>query len=132
LHSRVEFVAIMKQLGIPEAWFMDADAAVSSPPKKIKVNDLLTMPFHGGGGTDFRPAIDLAIKLKPRPDIIVYSTDGDGAAPKFAPPGVEFIWCIVPTPYGRRPAPWGHLVICADDQELRDPYLFDDDDDDDE
>jgi predicted metal-dependent peptidase len=119
---RIEASGIMKQLGIEEAWFMDADAAVSISPSRVRMRDMKLLPVHGRGGTNFIPAIETAQKFKPRPDIVVYLTDGDGTAPPVPPREFEVIWCIVPTPYGRKPANWGHLVVCSDDQTLREPY----------
>lgn len=37
--------------------------------------------FFGRGGTDFRPAFEYAHEMCPRPDYIVYFTDGMGTAP---------------------------------------------------
>lgn len=128
LSSRREQAGILRQCGISRAWFMDADAAVSCPPRQISVKDLATLPVHGGGGTNFAPALEAATKLKPRPDICFYLTDGDGYAPELPPKGMEVVWVIVPSPWGRAPAKWGHLVVVSDDAEIREPYENDNDD----
>lgn len=122
LSARREGAGIMQQCGIGEVWFMDADAAVSSTPKLVRVRDLATLPVHGGGGTNFGPALEKAKALKPHPDICFYFTDGDGYAPEIPPYGMVVVWVIVPSPYGRAPAKWGHLIVVSDEQELRDPY----------
>ena len=123
---RVEAGSVMGALGIEEALFINADASVASEPKRIRMRDLKTLPVKGGGGTNFIPGIELAQRLRPRPDIVMYLTDGDGPAPLHAPKGIEVVWCIVPSPWcNRRPANWGHLVICSDDpdeQKLQEPY----------
>lgn len=123
---RIEAGSVMSSLGIEEALFIDADAAVASEPRRIRLRDLKTLPVKGGGGTNFIPGIELAQRMKPRPDIIMYLTDGDGPAPLHAPKGIEVVWCIVPSQHcNRRPANWGHLVICSDnpdEQELAEPY----------
>lgn len=121
-HGRVEMASAFRALGLDEVWFCDIDADVALQPKRIHINDLAKMPVHGRGGTNFCPGIEIAAKLQPRPEILIYFTDGDGPAPAKAPRGLEVIWCIVPTPYGRRPAKWGHLVLVSNDQELREPY----------
>lgn len=121
-NARSEACGVLQQLGLDEVWFMDADANVAAPPKRVRLRTLRTMGVHGRGGTDFRPGIAASLKLKPKPDLCIYFTDGDGIAPEHPPKGMEVIWCIVPTPYGRRPAKWGHLVVVSDDQSLRDPY----------
>jgi len=72
----------------------------------------LTYPYsrpitfvHGRGSTDFRPALAQALRLQP--DIIVYSTDGDGPAPT-RPPFAPLVWPL--TPGGVSPAKWGEVV----------------------
>lgn len=132
---RTEIRGVFTSLGISDAWFCDIDAAVAIDPRRIRLRDLDSLPVHGRGGTDFRPGIELAQTLVPRPDIVIYYTDGDGTAPRYPPKNMVVIWCIVPTPYGRRPAKWGELVLVSNDQELMEPYEHwsdDDDDDDDE
>jgi predicted metal-dependent peptidase len=127
---RREARAIMLSVGIEKVWWMDADAAVAAKPRMVGVRDLPKLPVHGGGGTDFRPALEAGLKLRPRPDIIVYLTDGDGTAPMQPPPGVTVIWCIVPSYFNRRPAPWGHAVIMRDDGDENEYPQFEDDEDD--
>lgn len=122
LSVNAEIKGILGQLGIEDAWFIDADAAVAITPRRIRMRDIHSLPVYGGGGTSFCPAIELAQTLNPTPDILIYLTDGDGAAPKHAPKNMKVIWCIIPTGYGRRPALWGDLVIVSDDQELLAPY----------
>lgn len=129
---RREARAIMLGLGLDKVWWMDADAAVAAPPRQVSVRDLERLPIHGGGGTDFRPALEAGLKLRPRPDIIVYLTDGDGTAPATAPPGVVVIWCIVPSYYNKRPASWGHAVIMRDEGDENAYPQFGDDEDEEE
>ncbi len=52
--------------------------------------------FKGGGGTDFRPALDTLSAQSPRkrPEIVVFVTDGCGPAPAVAPP-YHLIWVLV-------------------------------------
>lgn len=117
-----EVVGVLRQTGVDFAWLLESDAAVAAEPKRVTISDLYEYEMHGRGGTDFRPAFDAARKLKPKPDIIIYITDGDGPAPKEAPIDFATIWCVVPTPHGRRPADWGELVVISDDQRLAKPY----------
>lgn len=121
-HARAEMQGVFTQLGIPVAWFTDIDADISSKPRRIRLRDLATLPVHGRGGTDFRPAFEAAEKFRPKPDILIYMTDGDGIAPAHPPKGMVTVWCIVPTPHGRRPAKWGELVVVSNDQDLLEPY----------
>ena len=116
-----ESIAIMTQLGIDEVWFIDADTQVHTC-KRMRLKDIPNAKPVGRGGTDFRQSFDKLKKLRPKPDVVIYLTDGDGTAPKKKPHGFETVWCIVPTPYGAKPAPWGTIVICDNDQKLRDRY----------
>jgi predicted metal-dependent peptidase len=95
--------------------FMEADADVACKPRRVAVRDLHQMEIHGRGGTDFRPAIEYAQKMKPKPDILIYFTDGDGYAPAAAPKGLKVIWCVVPSFYRRAPAPWGKTIFVDSD-----------------
>lgn len=122
MHARAEAAAVFQQLCVSDAWFMDADTEVAAPPERLRMQDLATLPVRGRGGTDFRQPLEVVSKLLPKPDVVIYLTDGDGVAPPSPPQGFEVVWCIVPTSWGRRPAPWGHLVVVSDDQELREPY----------
>jgi predicted metal-dependent peptidase len=116
-----ESIGIFQALGLDLIWYIDADAEVAFK-KRIRLPELKELPVHGRGGTDFRPAIYEAEKLKPRPDLLVYVTDGDGYAPANPPRDMEFIWCVVPSYYKRRPAKWGHLVVVSEDSiELGEP-----------
>lgn len=109
-----ETIAIFRALGIDMAWFIQADTRVKEA-KQIKVRDLLTqVDFKGRGGTHFDHALEYAKKLKPRPDIIIYLTDGDGGA-TIKPHGIDVIWCVVPSPWGRRPdASFGEVIFVED------------------
>jgi predicted metal-dependent peptidase len=120
--ATIEAIAIFKALGIDTIWFLDADAQVAFS-KRLRLSELKELPVHGRGGTSFIPAIEALDKLRPRPDIAIYITDGDGTAPQNAPRGVEFIWCIIPSYYKRKPAHWGHIVVVSETPvELAEPY----------
>lgn len=120
--ANTEIISILKQIGIDSAWLLDADAAVACAPRKIRVRDIPNLHIYGRGGTSFIPAILAAQKLRPKPDVLIYLTDGDGDAPATPPKNMEVVWCVVPSAWGRRPANWGHLVIVSDDAQLREPY----------
>jgi predicted metal-dependent peptidase len=110
--SIIESISLLKSTGIDMAWFIQADTQVATPPTRVRLRDLMkNIQIHGRGGTDFDDALQRAEKLKPRPDIIIYFTDGDGAA-QHKPRGIEVIWCVVPSYYNRKPnANFGHVVI---------------------
>lgn len=110
---------IMDQCGIREAWFMEADAGVQRAPIRVTSRMLRKIEISGRGGTDFTPAIEYAQKFKPRPGLVVYITDGAGAAPATAPKEFSFMWCVVPSPWGQLPANWGTIVVLDDTAQLR-------------
>lgn len=116
-----EIIQLFKQMGIESAWLLDADAR-SYTPVRVRVRDIPKLEIQGRGGTSFVPALEAVQKLRPKPDIVIYLTDGDGDAPARKPRGMEVIWCVVPSQWGRKPADWGRLVIIADDQVLNEPY----------
>lgn len=115
-------IGVLEQLGIDRVWFSWADTQIHGTPKLLAIKDIPTLVATGRGGTSFVEPLRTAMKRSPRPDLVVYITDGDGDAPATKPPGLNIVWCIVPTAYGRRPANWGHLIVCSNDQQLREPY----------
>lgn len=122
LPNRREVASLMEQLGITEVWFIQADVIVQNQPRMISIADLKRLPVLGRGGTDFRPAIEHAMKLKPTPELLVYSTDGDGEAPDHQPRGTEFIWLLAPGPWTRSPCNWGIQILTTDDPKERKKY----------
>src|SRR5690349_24935045 len=73
--------------------------------------------FVGRGGTDFRPAFAAAEKVYPRPDLLIYFTDGYGPVPDSPPRGMHTLWGLIPhrTAGAARPALWGDVVLISDD-----------------
>lgn len=119
--GRNEFCGAMKQLGITEVWFLNADVTVQTQPRRISVNELRKLPVVGRGGTAFGPAITAAMKLRPKPDLIFYGTDGGGSDSRtiVKPKNVEFIWLIVPSSYSTRPCSWGTQILMSNDRAAR-------------
>lgn len=114
---------IMHALGVDEAWFADADADVAMPWKRVGPQFFRNLTeVHGRGGTSFKPAIAAADKLFPRPDMLIYCTDGDGDAPRHPPQDMVIVWALIMGGYcgrPRAPARWGHTVIVSEDPKLR-------------
>jgi predicted metal-dependent peptidase len=67
------------------------------------VKSLRDLKFKGGGGTDFRPAIEEAVNWKP--DLLIYLTDLEGEAGN--EPRFPVLWAV---PEGGAKAPWGRLI----------------------
>jgi predicted metal-dependent peptidase len=106
---------VMVQTGIQKAWFIDADTQAHREPILVSAQDLRSIEFLGRGGTDFRTIIEyIANKFTPRPNMVIYLTDGAGVAPEKCPTGMQFIWCIVPTQFKAKPADWGEIIELDD------------------
>lgn len=71
--------------------------------------------LKGGGGTDFRPALEALAQRSPRLDVVIFVTDGCGPAPE-EPPPYKVIWVLVGS-YRQRPAEWGEIVEIERDEE---------------
>lgn len=97
---------ILKALGAAVT-LCTCDAAVHGLTKVKSVTEVLHA-LKGGGGTDFVPVFDAALKLRPRPEVLVFVTDGDGRYPEAPPPGIRVIWLVVGR-YRRTP-PWGEVI----------------------
>jgi predicted metal-dependent peptidase len=109
-----EIAGVIRATGCQRIWFLDADASVKIKPKMVSISELKQMPITGHGGTDFRPAITYVQKMKPKPNPLIYFTDGDGFAPMEKPKGLDIIWCVVPSHYNKAPAPWGKTIFIED------------------
>lgn len=81
--------------------FLSCDSDVHAIGKAASMRDIAKL-VKGGGGTDFRPVFAAIRKIKPRPEVLVFITDGCGPAPKFPPPGLHVIWLLV-GPYKSKP-----------------------------
>lgn len=121
-----ESMGLVRRLGVSELWFCEADAAVSLTWRRVRSSFFHKVPIHGRGGTDFRPALASAQKLRPFPPLLLYFTDGEGTAPEHPPAGrQEVIWALVKHPSASYappvPAPWGRAVFIDPSQES-DPH----------
>lgn len=119
-----EIYHAIKKSSARDVWLMDADTHIHRC-ELIRPRQVQKLACRGRGGTDFRLVFKEAAKLRPRPNLIIYATDGDGYAPTHPPRGIETIWCIVRTPYARKPADWGHVVVCDKNQALMPPVMVD-------
>lgn len=82
------------------------DADVHGLRKVRTIKEAAAM-FRGGGGTDFRPAFDALEKKRPRPEIVVFATDGCGPAPVSMT--IPTIWLLVGR-HRAKPCAWGQFV----------------------
>jgi predicted metal-dependent peptidase len=95
-----------------EVTFVACDADVHELRPVSTVRDAMRL-LKGGGGTDFRPAFEALSAVKPRPEVVIFATDGYGPAPHVQPPGMNTIWLLVG---GNKnpPAQWGECVVIKD------------------
>jgi predicted metal-dependent peptidase len=77
-----------------EVQFCACDATVNSFQKVSDPNKIAEL-LKGGGGTDFRPPLKAVSEAKPKPEIVIFMTDGCGPAPKTAPRGMDVVWLLV-------------------------------------
>lgn len=121
LQARNEAFHLVRRSGVDTAVHLQVDTTVQQD-RVIRLRDLPRLVYKGRGGTDFTTVFDYVRKKHPRVNLLVYFTDGDGRAPEKAPRGIEVIWCIVRTSCARKPANWGHIVVCDKSQSLLPPY----------
>lgn len=106
-----EVSGVLRAVGAPVA-LLACDCRVAGPPKKIRSLSEAATCLRGGGGTDFRPLMAEVEKLRPRPSMFIFMTDGDGPSPAAPPVGVRFLWVLMGN---HRPAPWGESVVVEED-----------------
>lgn len=115
-----EIAGVIKTVGA-EIVFGSCDAQVHARGSVKRWQDLAKM-VKGGGGTDFCPIFEEVQKPSrryPRPDVLIFITDGCGPAPSKAPKGMAVIWVLVGQ-YKQRPTcdegevRWGEFVEVAE------------------
>lgn len=103
-----EVAGVMRQVGGVQPYLLQADSQAYGEPVPITLSYLHDFKIKGRGGTDFRPAFKIAEKMRPRPNVLIYMTDGYGTAPLTAPNGIQTIWCL--SEDSQVPASWGYVV----------------------
>ena len=101
----------IRALGVPVT-FLACDAAVHAN-REVKTAAELVAQLRGGGGTDFNPIFEAVEALRPRVDLFVFVTDGQGPAPAEAPRGLDTIWVLVGE-YASAPVSWGKQIVIRD------------------
>lgn len=96
------FAAVQEVQGVLRAvnadvTFCACDAAVHALAPIRQLSDLATL-LKGGGGTDFCPVFEALDKARPRPEVVIFMTDGYGPAPEHPPVGMRVIWVLVGRP----------------------------------
>ena len=89
-----------------------ADHHVHSAKKVFSVKQI---EMTGGGGTDMRLGVDAALKLRPRPNLLVIVTDGHTPWPALQPPDLKVVACLVgENPPVKDVPPWIKSLIVQD------------------
>jgi predicted metal-dependent peptidase len=114
-----ESIAVFTSLGLDYAWLLQVDADLHET-KRIRLRDLMgAIQIKGRGGTNFDPGLQAAELLKPKPEILLYLTDGDGYV-THKPKGMEVIWVITRSHWNRAPTDWGHVVYVKTNDTIED------------
>lgn len=103
-----EVEGVLKASGAA-AVFLACDCQMVGPPVKIRRAADAAKYVRGGGGTDFCVIMAAVEKLRPRPDLFIFLTDGDGPAPQSPPVGTRVLWVLVGKD-AKVPAQWGEWV----------------------
>lgn len=108
-----EIAAVLKAIRVHQIHLLQADADITRKPELISINDLRHLRVTGRGGTDFAPALSYAEKMKPRPDLLIYFTDGLCYSTPSKPKGIDVVMCIVPSEYTSsvEPIPWAKTIV---------------------
>jgi predicted metal-dependent peptidase len=112
LRAMSEVDGVLRAAGVPIT-LLACDCQMAGPPKKIQNMADAAKCLRGGGGTDFRVIFAEVEKLRPRPSMFIFMTDGCGPAPEAPPIGMRVLWVIM----GRfqKSAPWGESVVIEED-----------------
>lgn len=102
------------------ARFVACDAAVHAVAEVKNIKELIAL-IKGGGGTSFIPVFEEWEKMRPKPDLAIFYTDGCGDAPS-KPPPFRVIFVLVGR-YKRKPysaaepegISWGEHIFVEED-----------------
>lgn len=111
--SLSEVEGVLRAVGT-SASFLACDSQVSGPLKQVRSAADASRCLRGGGGTDFRPVLEAVERMRPRPSLFVFMTDGDGPAPESPPAGVSVLWVLVGK-LAKKPTEWGEHVVVKED-----------------
>ena len=113
-----EVGAVIKTCGLREGVPVIAcDAKVQAVKRFTSTRGLRDMAV-GRGGTDMTQGIEAAMKMRPKPDIIIVLTDGYTGWCDAPPRGVKVIICLVgkhAVQNEQCPA-WARVIRCEDDE----------------
>jgi predicted metal-dependent peptidase len=88
-----EATGVLKATGA-EITFMSCDYAVHAVGKVTNPAELAKL-VKGGGGSSFVPAFEHLAKMRDRPQLAVFATDGAILVPPQPPKGMRVIWLLI-------------------------------------
>ncbi len=105
-----------------KARFIACDSAVHAIAEVGSIKELVAL-IKGGGGTSFIPVFAAWEKMRPKPDLAIFYTDGCGDAPS-RPPSFRTIFVLVGR-YKRKPwstaepqgITWGEMIFVDEDED---------------
>jgi predicted metal-dependent peptidase len=107
-----EIEGVLRAVGTPTV-FLACDSKLAGPPRMMRGAREAAKLLRGGGDTNFGPVLDAVGRLRPRPRLFVFVTDGLGPAPKAPPEGVSVLWVLM-GPNAKKPTSWGESVFVKD------------------
>ncbi|MDQ3575043.1 MAG: VWA-like domain-containing protein [Actinomycetota bacterium] len=101
----VEVEGLLRSVGLARrrVRVLAADAAVHTVQRVASASQLRLV---GGGGTDMGAGIEAAVRLRPRPSVVVVLTDGMTPWPAQPPKGVQVVVALIGTDQARGGRPW--------------------------
>lgn len=87
-----EISALLRRHAVRDLTVVVCDAVAARPQRVRRLGDLR---LRGGGGTDLRVGIDVALAGRPRPTVVVVLTDGLTPWPSSAPAGVVIVVVVI-------------------------------------
>jgi predicted metal-dependent peptidase len=109
-----ETIGVVKAVGAAvQLYSCDAAVHAAAPVKSLAD---VARNLKGGGGTLFQPVFDALEKAQPKPDVLVFVTDGGCFDAPKQPRGVKVVWVLVGK-HRCRPngVDWGDFVEVDED-----------------
>lgn len=106
-----EVDGVLRAIGTPIE-FMSCDTKIHASKVVKRWQDMVDAVI-GGGGTSFVPVFQ-KLQREGFKGVVIFATDGHGAAPAVQPPGIHTIWLLVGEGT-KHPCTWGDVVEVTDD-----------------
>lgn len=104
-----EVDGVLQSMALGDVRVYSCDAAAVEAGRVRRARDLQLV---GGGGTDLRVGISLALEARPRPEIVIVLTDGETPWPTAPPPGCVVVAVVITRGAAPRCPEWVQRVDC--------------------